>query len=483
MKLFLPLKQEYQDILEKIYSFAKKNNVELFLVGGFLRDLLLNRQKENTDIDFCLKKGAINFGQKLAKEFKAGFVVLDRGHGACRLVKKIKGRACTLDFTDFRGKTLKDDLLHRDFTINSLAMELENAVNYYLHNLLIDPCGGRKDLGLRIIRAANKDAFIEDPLRVLRAFSFSAILGFKIEEQTEKLARKARKKLSTVSYERIRDELFKIFGVINSYNYIVAMDKLGIFREVIPEIEMMRNVKQGPYHHLDVWQHSLETLRQLEILLIELKDKREIQDYLNEVISSDRKRRWLIKLAAILHDIGKPRALFREDGKLKFYGHERIGWEIAEVIVKRLKLSNEELNSLGKMVLWHLRPGFLADNEEVTPRAAFRYFRDTAGEGVSTLLLSIADQRATKGRLTTRESKARHERVVFSLVKEYFRKKKDKKLPRLVNGDDLMKRFKLEPSPLIGKVLKEIEELQAIGEIKTKSQAQEAAKKLIKKLR
>jgi len=102
---------------------------------------------------------------------------------------------------------------------------------------------------------------------------------------------------------------------------------------------------------------------------------------------------------------------------------------------------------------------------------------------VSTLLLSIADQRATKGRLTTRESKARHERVVFGLVKEYFRKNKEKKLPRLINGDDLMKRFKLEPSPLIGKVLKEIEEFQAIGEIKTKSQAQEAAKKLIKKLR
>lgn len=483
MKLFLPLKQEYQELLEKIHSFAKKNKVELFLVGGFLRDLLLNRQKENVDIDFCLKKGAIDFGQKLAKEFRAGFVVLDREHGACRLVKKIKGRVCTLDFTDFRGKTLKDDLMHRDFTINSLAMELENAVNCYLHNLLIDPCGGRKDLGMRIIRAVNKDTFIEDPLRVLRAFSFSAVLGFKIEDQTQKLARKARKKLSEVSYERIRDELFKIFGVINSYNYIVAMDNLGILKEVIPEIEVMRHVKQGPYHHLDVWQHSLEALRQLEILFIELRDKREIQDYLNEIISSERKRRCLIKLAALLHDIGKPRALFREDGKLKFYGHERIGWEIAEVVAKRLKLSNEELNSLGKMVLWHLRPGFLADNEEVTPRAAFRYFRDTAGEGLSTLLLSIADQRATKGRLTTRESKERHERVVFGLIKEYLRKKKEKKTPRLINGDDLIKQFKLKASPLIGKVLRELEELQAIGKVKTKSQAQEAAKRLIKKIR
>ncbi len=483
MKLFLPLKPEYQELLEKIYFFSRKNKVELFLVGGFLRDLILARQKDTLDIDFCLKKGAINFGQKLAREFRAGFVLLDKEHGACRLVKKTKDKTCTLDFTDFRGKTLKDDLLHRDFTINSLAMELENLVNNYLHNLLIDPYGGRKDISSRLIRAVNKDSFIEDPLRILRAYSFSAVLGFKIDKDTQKLARLARKRLSSVSNERIRDELFKILGVMNSYNYFVAMDKQGVLKEIIPEIEMMRGVKQGPYHHLDVWQHSLETLRQLEILFFELKDKDQIQDYLNEAISADRKRRSLIKLAALLHDIGKPRALFREDGKLKFYGHERIGWDIAEEVIKRLRLSNEELNSLGKMILWHLRPGFLADNEKVTPRAAFRYFRDTGQEGVSTLLLSIADQRATRGRLTTKESKERHERVVFGLIKEYFKEKKEKKIPRLINGDDLIKRFKLKPSPLVGRVLRDLEELQAIGSIKTKSQAFISAGKLIKKLK
>ena len=429
----LSLKLENQEILKTINNFSKKNKVELYLVGGFLRDILLNRQKENPDIDFCLKQGAISFGKKLARKLKAGFVVLDRAHGACRLVKKIKDKVYTLDFTDFRGKTLKDDLLHRDFSINSLAIELENSLNPYLHNLLIDPYGAREDIGSKIIRAVNKQAFIEDPLRILRAFSFSSMLGFKIEKETLRLAKAARRKISAVSYERIRDELFKIFGTPNSYNYFVTMDKLGILKEIIPEIEMMRHVKQGPYHHLDVWQHTLETLRQLEILCIELRHKKEIQDYLDEIISSERRRRSLIKLAALLHDIGKPRALFREDGKIKFHGHERIGFEIAEVIIKRLRLSNEELDSLRKMILWHLRPGYLADNDEVTQRATFRYFRDTAQEGVSTLLLSIADQRATKGRLTTKESRVRHEKTVFALIKEYFRKKNEKKLPRLIN--------------------------------------------------
>jgi hypothetical protein len=132
------------------------------------------------------------------------------------------------------------------------------------------------------------------------------------------------------------------------------------------------------------------------------------------------------------------------------------------------------------MVLWHLRPGYLADNEKITPRAIFRYFRDSAQEAISILLLSIADQRATKGPLTSRESRIQHEKAVFGLIKEYFKRLKEKKPSRLVNGDDLIKKFKLSPSPLIGKVLRELEELQAIGKIKTRLEALKIAEKIIK---
>jgi len=224
----------------------------------------------------------------------------------------------------------------------------------------------------------------------------------------------------------------------------------------------------------------METLRQLENAITEFKNNREIQDYLEEIISPNRSRRALIKLGALLHDTGKPAALRHEKGKTTFHGHERIGADITKNIAERLKLSNDEMNSLEKIVLWHLRPGYLADNEEVTPRAIFRYFRDTQKEGVSVLLTSLADQRATKGPLTTRQSRVRHEKVVLWLIKEYFRRKKEKKLPRLISGDDLIKKFKLAPSPLIGKILREIEELQAIGKIKTKEEALKTAKKFIK---
>lgn len=475
------LKSQEIKLIKAVLRMAVKRRVKLYLVGGFLRDMLLGREKENPDIDFCLKRGAISFGREVAKALKCGFVILDKEHGCSRAVKKINEKIYTLDFTDFRGKDLRDDLLHRDFTINALSIEPEKLfLGEKIEKLVFDPYEGRRDLRLNMIRRVYKKAFDEDPLRILRAFSLAAIFGFKIDKETLREAGSKAKKLSGVSFERIREELFKIFKMPDSFFWLRELDKLGVLKVIFPEIEVMRGLKQGPYHHLDVWRHSLETVRQLEGVIIELKNNRSVRDYLDEVISPGRTRRALIKLGALLHDAGKPAAMRREGRKIKFHGHERIGKDIIESIAQRLKLSNDETVSLEKMVLWHLRPGYLADNQEVTPRAIFRYFRDAQKESVSVLLVSLADQRSTKGPLTTRESRAQHETVALGLIKEYFRRQREKKLPRLISGDDLMKRLKLEPSPLIGKILREIEELQAIGRVKTKEEALREAKKLVK---
>lgn len=475
------LRPEEKNLLKKIWSFAKKKKVKLYFVGGALRDIFLKRDKENPDIDFCLKRGAINFTRKLAKEMRSGFVVLDKERGAARLVKRIKDKTYTLDFTDFRGKTLEEDLRHRDFSINAMALELEKVFSRpHLDSLLIDPCRAREDLKHKIIKVVSKKAFDEDPLRILRAFSFACLFNFKLHPETLRLIKLKRNKLSRVSFERIRDELFKILDEPCAFSYLLTLDKLKILKIIFPEIELMRDVSQGPYHHLDVWRHTLETIKQLEGLFKELKNNPEIQAHLNEVISSQRRRRALLKLGAFLHDIGKPQARRRKGGKTIFHGHERMALVMVEDICRRLRLSNDELNALRKIVFCHLRPGYLADNEVISNRAKFRFFRDTAVEAVSILLLSIADQRATKGPLTTKASRIRHEKVVLGLVKEYFRKKKEKKFARFLNGDDLIKKFKLAPSPLIGKILREIEELQAIGKLRTKQEAFKTVEKLLR---
>ncbi|MDD5432694.1 MAG: HD domain-containing protein [Candidatus Omnitrophica bacterium] len=478
-----PLKFSSEEIslLRKVYSFSKENKIKLFLVGGFLRDSLIGLKKKNPDFDFCLKENAISFGKKLSLKLKCGFFVLDKEHGACRLVKNTKDKVYTFDFTDFRGRDLEDDLIHRDFTCNALALALESVFESGdLKPFLIDPTEGIKDLRKKIIRLAGKEAFVEDPLRILRAFSFSAQLGFKIHPEVLKSARNSRKLLEKVSGERIRDELFKVFDSNDAYKHFALIDKLNILEVIFPEIKKMRGIGKGAYHHLDVWDHTMEALKQLEMLYSQFEKNELIRGFLDEVIAGPRKRRSLLKFGVLLHDIGKPKALRHKQGKIIFHGHERIGLDFTKEIVQRLKLSNDELNSLKTMVLWHLRPGYLGDQEELTPRAKFRYFRDTGKEALSVLLLSIADQRATRGPLTTNASRVQHEKTCLGLIKEYFRKQKQKKFVRLINGDDLISRFKLAPSPLFGKVLKEVEELQAIGKIRSKQEAFAQAGRIIK---
>lgn len=480
-KIKYSLRQTDLPLLKEIGVYARKKKTTLYLVGGYLRDIILARVKETPDIDFCLESGAIKFGRGLSREIKAGFVVLDEEHGCCRLVKKIKDKVYTLDFADFRSKPLKQDLLHRDFTINTLALDLEKALGAEdLSGVWIDLYGAQADLTSKIIRAVNKKSFDDDPLRILRAFSLACIFGFEIEDKTLKLIRLKKAALPLVSCERVRDEIFKILGRDNAYTYLALLDKLGILKIIMPEIEIMRGVKQGPYHHLDVLKHSLETVRQLEIVIKEFSKNREVQDYLDIELSDTRKRRALLKLGAFLHDIGKPQTLRHREGRTIFHGHECVGSSIAKAIGRRLKLSNDELDSLRNMVFWHLRPGYMADNQKLSARAKFRYFRDTAGECVSVLLIALADQRSTRGRLTSKGSRVQHEKVVSGLIKEYFRKQKETKLPRLINGDDLLREFKLQPSRLIGSILSEVEELQAVGKIKTRQQAFEVAKRLVR---
>lgn len=467
-------------LLKAIYSFSQDRKSDLYLVGGALRDCILARDKDNPDYDFAIKKNAISFGRALAKKLKCAFVVLDKEHGSCRLVKKYKDKIYTFDFTDFRGKDIGDDLKHRDFTINAIALNLKNSLSGSDFSFtLIDPQGGVLDIKNKLIRMVGSEAFAEDPLRILRAFVFSSSLGFAIDKGTLKAAKLNKEKLTLVSAERIREELFKIFATPRAYDCLIALDKIKALDIIFSEIKKMRRIGQGPYHHLDVWQHTLETVKQLEVVFEENKDE-DIKAYLETAISSDRRRKAILKFGAFLHDFGKPKTLRKDKGRTTFHGHERVGLRIAEEIGRRIKLSNDELNSLRKIVLWHLRPGYLADSKNPTARAKFRFFRDAGVESLGILLLSLADQRSTKGPFTTFKTRQQHEKVVASLIKEHLMKGKEKKQARLLNGDEVMKRFKLPPSPLVGRVLSLIEELQAIGKIKNKEEAFKSAAKVIR---
>ncbi|MDP2940052.1 MAG: HD domain-containing protein [Candidatus Omnitrophota bacterium] len=469
--------------LKTILKLAQKNKQKVYLVGGFLRDLILNRNKEkNFDLDFAVSKQAMKLAKSFARNIHGAFVVLDKERGYARVVKNLENKSFTFDFANLRGKNIKQDLQLRDFTINTLALNLEclkTAQN--LSKVLLSPFKGLEDLKKSRIRMVNRQSFLDDPLRLLRAFSLSAQLDFVIEPKTLKRIRQLAKKIQDVAYERIRDEFFKILKISHSIDFIRQMDKVKILDKVIPQIRAMYGVKQGPYHHLDVFRHSLEALAQLERLVAELSNHQKIQDYLREVIAANRTRLSLVKLGALLHDIGKPKAKKRLEGKTVFYGHERLGRKISDNIADMLKLSTREKFALEKLIFWHLRPGYLAEKSFPTSRAIFRFFRDAEEEAPAILLIGIADQRATRGPLTAHSNRIHHEKVVMDLIDYYFKKQEEKPFVRLIDGNDLIKKLKLTPGPIFAKILREIEEAQAEGSIKTKQEALELAGKIAKR--
>jgi poly(A) polymerase len=186
----------------------------------------------------------------------------------------------------------------------------------------------------------------------------------------------------------------------------------------------------------------------------------------------------IIKLACLLHDIGKPIAKNKKGNRTIFHTHERIGMDLAENISIKLKLSQKEKEVLKKLIFWHLRPGYLADQETPTKRAIYHFFRDTQEEGVAVILVSLSDWRATRGPLTNLKKRKKHERVMFKLINHYLEEKKKKPLPKIIDGYWLMKKFNLKPSVLIGEILRKVKEEQVLGKVKTKADAYRIAKRI-----
>jgi poly(A) polymerase len=470
-----------QDFLNKIPHFnlickiARNGRVNVWLVGGFLRDIFLKKNKQLRDFDFCVQKDALGLVKKFSKKTKSKFIILDEKEKSYRVILRKSRRIFTYDFTAMRGKNFLEDLSLRDFSINTLAANLcDKDIK------AIDHFGAKKDLKRKIVRVIKNEVLRDDPLRILRAFSFMANYGFSIEKNTQKLMAKYKGLLKNVSSERINEELFKIISSQNSYKIFKIMDDFRILEQIIPAISQSRGVHQGSYHHLDVWQHSLETLKEFESLYKRYIVKRkELSAYLDEELAQGRSRLSIVKLACLLHDIGKPIAKKRKGKRTIFHTHEKIGRDLAENISKALRLSFREKEVLKKLIFWHLRPGYLADQAKPTRRAIYHFFRDTAEEGIAVILVSLSDWRATRGPLTDKKKRKRHERIMLKLVDKYFKDKKKKPLPKIVNGYDIMKKFNLKPGVLIGEILKRVKEEQTLGKVKTKSDAYRVAKRIV----
>lgn len=473
-------------------------DVPIYLVGGAVRDVFLKHRAK--ELDFVLDGDAIKVGRKVANELGAAFYPLDESRNAARVIfYQPDGQRLILDFSVFRGPDLESDLRARDFTINAMAVDVKHMEN------LLDPMGGIADLRAKRLRACSGSTFYDDPIRILRGIRFAAEIDLRITPDTLQQMREAVGELHRSSPERIRNELMRIMVGPRIGSAIRALDMLGVFKFILPELPQLKGLEQSAPHIYDVWEHTLNTLIKLEHLLsvlapdykpegaqnlmtglvsVELGRYRErIYTHLEEYLTPDVPALGLLFLAALYHDIGKPQTIqLDENGQVRFFNHENIG---AEIMAKRaidLRFSNQEVARMKKIVRHHLRPIWLAQTgKSPSKMAIYRFFRDTGEAGVDICLLSLADVWATHGPTLSQEIWTRHLEVVRMLLDAWWELKTERVSPPvLVTGNDLIDELNLRPGPTIGVLLERIREAQIEGDVNNKSDALIFARNLLR---
>lgn len=499
--IFMPVPFSISPLVERVRGILPDQ--EIYLVGGAVRDMLLNRV--SPDLDFALPSNGISLARRVANALDANFMVLDEERDTGRvIVTESDGTRTFLDFATYRGNNLEEDLRARDFTVNAVAFDLNTQT-------LIDPLNGASDLRSKTIRACSTTSLRDDPVRILRAVRLAAALEFKIELETRKAMKQAVSLLPSGSPERQRDELFKILEGPKPDAAVRALEMLGVFPHLLPELSALKGVEQSAPHVYNVWEHTLSVLGHLENILSVLAPGYNAQDtndlftglltlrigrfreqfarHFAELLNSDRSVRAALFFAALYHDVEKPATRSVDiAGRFRFLDHDAKGAEVAAKRGRAFNLSNDEIERIHAIVKHHMRFHFFTnrlegEQQQPSRKAIYRFFRDSGKAGIDLILLGLADLRGMRGHMLTPETWSSGLDVARILLENYWEKPEETVAPpRLVDGNDLMRELNLEPGRVIGQLLDSIREAQATGTVVSREQALDFAQRQLKDL-
>lgn len=401
-------------LVEKIKNLLQDFS-KIYLVGGIIRDIAL--EKEALDIDICTSLNINKVSEILGPHLK----IIDTGkrHGTISAFLDTEH----VEITEFRGKqdSLVSDLELRDFTINAIAFDLIN-------NEIIDPFNGLDDLKNNILRCPidpNK-VFLDDPLRILRAFRFSYAQDRIPDNNLEKALKTNFDKLKSISIERIRDELSKILLSNNPVLALKKIEEFGGLKILFPELSPMVNCKQNKYHIHDVFNHTLDVLKNTPPVLE-------------------------ARLAALLHDVGKPFTVSTDElGERHFYGHEKESVRIAKDFLERLCFSKKIINTVTTVINLHMR------SLEAGGSGIRRLIKDLNGTFNIWLMLIKADKPPKMDEI---EFKQRLDKFLENYNAEITAQEKRDFLKLKISGEDIMNCLNLQPSKKVGEIKNKLEEL------------------------
>jgi poly(A) polymerase len=444
----------------------------VWIVGGAIRDAAL--QREVTDLDLAVAGDPGSAARAIAAELGERAFELSAEFGTWRVVSPSSG--WQVDATAMRGESIDADLAERDFTVGAVAVPLAGGGP-------IDPFGGLADLERGVLRTVGEGSFGADPLRLLRAARLAAELGLEIDPGTVAWARAAAPRATDPAGERQLTELRQLLGGPDPLRGLALLDELALTAVVLPELEGLRGVEQGPNHHLDVHGHTLAVLEhalEVERDLDRFAGDRaaEVAELLAEPLADEMSRGTALRFGALFHDIGKPATRAERDGFVGFRGHDKVGAEVVGGICARLRASRRLTQHLQALTLHHLRLGFLIPEAPLPPRRVHEYLRATEPVGVDVTLLTVADRLSARGAgpLASPEMVEAHLALARQMVAAALDWRRDGPPAPLLRGDELASELGIEQGPELGGLLAELEAAQYAGEVSDRAGAIEHAR-------
>ena len=448
---------------------------EAWVVGGALRAAALGR--EVTDLDIAIAAGEEAAARELAREAGGHAFKLSDDYGTWRVVDR--DRRAVADLSRLRGGSIEADLAARDFTVGAVAAPLGGGAP-------LDPHGGLDDLQRGVLRAVSEQAFVDDPLRLLRAARLGAELGLEPEPGTVELALAESSRAGEPAGERQFAELRRIVAGPAPLRGLALMDKLGITGAVLPELEALRGVEQNPNHHLDVRGHTLEVMRQLlevESDLPRFAGERaaDVRALLDEPLADELTRGGALRFGALVHDFGKPATRQQRGQFFTFIGHDREGASIVAAMCARLHTSRALRRHLQGLTKHHLRLGFMVHERPLGARRVYEYLRATEPVSADVTLLTVADRLSARGGgpVASGEMIEAHLELAREMLDAALDWRRDGPPMPMLGGDRLASELGIEPGPQLGRLLDEIEAAQYAGEVSTPEQAIELARGLV----
>ena len=462
-------------ILSKIAAEFSGNNI--YVVGGTVRDYLMGKVSYDRDL-IITDMEAKDFAQSLNKIFNSTFITLDEENKIYRLVLKDSDdihNPQMIDITNPIDNSLEMDLMRRDLTINAIAVNINTGE-------VIDLFGGVADIKNKTLNYIEEGNFMDDPLRLLRVYRFQATLDFDLGSDTIHAICKYSDLIEKPAKERVLYELMKLFNGDYTAKALINMNKTWLLEEVFPIVKELKQVPPNSHHHLDLLNHSIETVNQIQMIYENSDDR--VKEHLNRCDFGGFPRLAHLKLAGFLHDIGKfsTWTIEKDTGRHRFIKHDDVGSKLVKPILKSLTCSNRQIDYISEMIKNHIYPSSLMCEQDVNEKAMMRYLRKLNDNVIDNIVLAKADRLSARGEVITDEMIENNISSLDKLQNFYFESlEKLTPLPKLVDGNELMERFNLTQSPLLGNIIAAIQNAQLDGDVTTKEQALDLAKKLIDK--